>query len=385
MDDTKIFLSLNVTKDNFTSDNNKFTFQVYSGVLFAINAIPNLFSIIVIIFQKGKTKLQKYIQLMLCLSFLGIEIKYFPLKIDFDYYYYFQNGISYSCIIITTYYQLIYSVISYKLFICPDDLSKKCNIFFIYIFPIFLFVFFVMCANFNLHIILYYDFLAYPKDYFNHDIRHELPKKVMDVCRLIFFFVNIIYSKKLLNEIKKVIIMVDKIDLKFAKKKYKIYKSKLILYLITMIIVLHPYIIRMIKDIKEEKDAISDYTFSCYFHGIESLSGLIYWFIYIYNKFLIKRFLILFHCKKEGEYSNEFIEEKKIYEESQDKFSSEFSSANNLPLVRESVTSENKTDTSNEIQSESITNSHIFKSNHLELNNINKISCSSYTSYDETL
>ena len=207
----------------------------------------------------------------------------------------------------------------------------------------------------------------------------------MDVLRLIFFFTNIIYLKKLLNEIKKVLIMVDKIDLKFAKEKYKIYRKKLILYFFTMIIVIHPYIIRLIKEVRKKEDAISHFYFSLYFHGIEGLSGLIYWFIYIYNKFLIKRFLILFHCKREVEYFNEFIEEKKIYEECQDKFSSELSSSTYLPLVRESVASENKADTSNDKNSESINNTTIFKSSHLELNNINKISCSSYTSHDETL
>ena len=384
MDNTKNFFSFNVSKDNFTSNENKYSFQIYSGVLFTICSFPILISIIVIIFQKGKTKLQKYIQLMLCLSFLGIEIKFLPLKIDSKYYYYFQNGISYSCIIISTYYHLIYSVISYKLFTCPDDLYKKYNIFFIYIFPIILFTFLVMCANCNFNLVLYYDFLAYPKDNHKQDINHELPKIVMDIFRLIFFFLNIIYSKKLLNEIKKVIIMVDKIYLNFATEKYKTYRNKLFFYFIGMIIVIHPYILRLIKDIKEKENAINNYNFSCYFHGIESLSGLIYWSIYIYNKFLFKRFLILFHCKKEVEYFNDFIEEKKIYEESHEKFSSEFCSSTNMPLTRESVVSENKADTSNEIQSEN-NNTITFKSNYHELKNINKISCSSYISYDETL
>ena len=380
----KINFKLIITKDNFTSYDNKEKFQIYSGVLFTISTIPIFMSIIIIIFQKGKMKLQKYIQLMLCFTFLGIELKYLPLKIHLDLYYYFQNGISYACIIIATYFQLIYSVIAYKLFTCPDDLSKPYNIFFIYIFPIILFIFLVMCANFNLNLVLYYDFLAYSKDNYK-PTRHELPKKIMDVLRLIFFFTNIIYLKKLLNEIKKVLIMVDKIDLKFAKEKYKIYRKKLILYFFTMIIVIHPYIIRLIKEVRKKEDAISHFYFSLYFHGIEGLSGLIYWFIYIYNKFLIKRFLILFHCKREVEYFNEFIEEKKIYEECQDKFSSELSSSTYLPLVRESVASENKADTSNDKNSESINNTTIFKSSHLELNNINKISCSSYTSHDETL
>ena len=135
---------------------------------------------------------------MLCFTFLGIEIKYLPLKIDkfFKLYYYFQNGISYASIIVATYFQLIYSVIAYKLFTCPDDLSKPYNIFFIYIFPIILFIFLVMCANFNLHLILYYDFLAYSKDNYK-PTKHELPKKIMDVLRLIFFFCKYNIFKKI--------------------------------------------------------------------------------------------------------------------------------------------------------------------------------------------
>ena len=183
----KINFKLNITKDDFSTYDEKETFQIYSGILFTISTIPILMSIIIIIFQKGKIKLQKYIQLMLCFTFLGIEIKFFPLKIDVDLYYYFQNGISYACIIIATYFQLIHSVIAYKLFTCPDDLSKAYNIFFIYIFPIILFIFLVMTANFNLNLVLYYDFLAYSKDNYK-PTKHELSKKIMDFFRFIFFW-----------------------------------------------------------------------------------------------------------------------------------------------------------------------------------------------------
>ena len=184
--------------------------------------------------------------------------------------------------------------------------------------------------------------------------------------------------------------MANKIDYKFAKAKYKIYRNKLILYLVSMIIVILPYILRFVVEKYchlQKGEALKNYIFSYYFHGTESLSGLIYWFIYIYNKFLFKRFLILFHCKKEADYFNEFAEEKKIYEESVDKFSSEFTSTNNLPLIRESVIDDNKTDTytlSNEIKSGSNT-SDIYKAHPLELNKYNKLSGSSYTSHDETL
>ena len=393
MDNTRIFFLQDIDKYTNTTSKENLNFQIYSGVLFTINIIPILISIIVIIFQKGKMKLQKYIQLMLCLSFLGIEIRFLPLKIspDLSYYYYIQNGISYSCIIITTYYQLIYSLIAYKLFTRPEDLSKKYNIFFIYIFPIILFLILAFFVNLNSHLLLYYEFLAYPEDSDENNVKHELSKKVSDTVRLIFFLVNIIYSKKLLNEIKKILLLANKKDYNFANIKYKTYRKKLVLYYFAMIIVIHPYILRFAVeyycDNLDKGEALKNYIFSFYFHGIESLSSLIYWFIYIYDKFLFKRFLILFLCKKEEEYFNEFIEEKKIYEESQDKFSSEFSSTNNMPLIRDSVTSENKTDTitfSNEIKSDN-NNTDKSKKQQFELNNINKNSFSSYTSHDETL
>ena len=394
MENKKYSFLQNVDIYSNTTSKENLAFQIYSGILFTISTIPNLISIIVIIFQKGKMKLHKYIQLMLCFSFLGIEIRFLPLKkdkINSDLYYYFQNGISYSCIIISTYYQLIYSVIAYKLFTSPDDLSKKYNIFFIYIFPIILFFLFGFFVNLNSHLLLYYEFLAYPEDANKNNIKHELSKKVSDLSRLIFFILNVIYSKKLLNEIKKILLTANKIDYNYAKIKYKTYKNKLILYFLAMIVVIHPYILRFVVESYcsnlDKGEALKNYTFSYYFHGIESFSGFLYWFIFIYNKFLLKRFLILFHCKKESEYFNEFIEEKKIYEESQNKFSSEISSTNNIPIINESFISENKTDAytfSNEIKP-SNNNTDNFKAEQLELNYMNKLSGSSYTSYDETL
>ena len=77
----------------------------------------------------------------------------------------------------------------------------------------------------------------------------------------------------------------------------------------------------MLKDIMEhfypKKDPLNNNNFfAFFFFGIECLSGLIYWIIYIYNKNLLRRFLIIFCCKNESNYVDNFIEEKKYYEES---------------------------------------------------------------------
>ena len=107
------------------------------------------------------------------------------------------------------------------------------------------------------------------------------------------------------------------IDIQFAKKKYKIYKRKLKLYIGGMLFVLHPYLVRYIwKYFDIEQELLNNDIFSYYYHGIESISALIFWLTYIFNRNLIRRFLIMFCCKKESDYLNEFIEEKKIYEES---------------------------------------------------------------------
>ena len=83
-------------------------------------------------------------------------------------------------------------------------------------------------------------------------------------------------------------------------------------------IVMHPFLLRVpVEKYSHLKKgmALQNYTFSFYFHGIECLSGLIYWIIYVYSKNLIRRFIILFCHKREEEYLYAFIEEKKLYEE----------------------------------------------------------------------
>ena len=63
-------------------------------------------------------------------------------------------------------------------------------------------------------------------------------------------------------------------------------------------------------------EALHNFTFSLYFYGIKCLSGIIYWFIYIYDKNLLRRFLIIICNKKEENYYKEFNEENIIPEES---------------------------------------------------------------------
>ena len=68
-----------------------------------------------------------------------------------------------------------------------------------------------------------------------------------------------------------------------------------------MIIVMNPFVFRYFFERYNNYDtgeALHNFTFSLYFHGMECLSGIIYWFIYIYNKNLLRRFLILFCNKK---------------------------------------------------------------------------------------
>jgi hypothetical protein len=129
-----------------------------------------------------------------------------------------------------------------------------------------------------------------------------------------------------LKKINQVISQANNIDNNFTNKKFYVYKNKLIWYIIGMIIIMHPYLLRYPVEYFNNLspgEALHNYKFSIYFHGVESLSGLIYWIIYIYNKLLIRRFMIIFCCKKEEEYTYEFIEEKLIYEQSAEEIISE--------------------------------------------------------------
>lgn len=312
----KRVIFLNITEYNNTTDEQNFFFHIYCGVLSTISIIPNLISIIIFCCQKEKMKLQQRIQLLLCITFIGIEIRFIPVHLT-QKYYFFQAGASFSFIIIATYYQMIYSFIAYKLFVAPDDLSKKCDKFFIYIFPFILFFFLSLFVNLHSNLTLYFNFIAYPENP-EPGPKHQLSKRVSHIFRITFFFVNIIYIIKLLRKIKE-IIKIEKSKNSFTNKKFNFYLKKLIWYIIGMAIVMNPFLFRyLVEKINNfsRGDALHSFSFSIYFHGFECLSGLIYWFIYIYNINLLRRFFIIFCNKKEIDYLDEFNIEKKINEES---------------------------------------------------------------------
>lgn len=91
--ENKIIFSLNIA--NFTTDSQNLVFQTYCGILSTICIIPNLISLIIIIFfscQKAKMNIQQRIQLMLCITFIGIEIRFIPIITSNKSYYFFQAG-----------------------------------------------------------------------------------------------------------------------------------------------------------------------------------------------------------------------------------------------------------------------------------------------------
>ena len=195
------------------------TFQIYCGILSAIYIILNLISIIIIFFscQKVKINIQQRIQLMLCITFIGIEIRFISIIRFNERYYYFLADISFSFIILATYYQFIYSFIAYTLFTTPKDFSKIYNLFFIYIFPFILFVFLVIFVNMHSDLKFYFKLIAYPED---SEIgpTQQISKRVSHFCRIIFFFLNILYIILLLIKIHQVITM-EHNNHKYTKKK----------------------------------------------------------------------------------------------------------------------------------------------------------------------
>ena len=304
--------NINITNFTNTSYGQNLEFQIYCGILSIISTLPNIISIITILFLKEKKSLQKQIQLLLCFSFMGIEIRFYPILCDNNMYYIFQNSFSYSFIIISNYYQFIHSYIAYKLFTSPEQLSKCFIMLLIYIFPFLLFLslFFIIKQNFNL--IIYFNFIAYASNNNNKYL-----KIISGILRSLFFVLNIFYIIKLKNQIRNLIKVTKSIDIKFANTKFIIYKKKLIQYIIIMLLVIHPYIFRYIwRFFDKSEKLLENYIFAHYFHGVECLSALAFWSAYIYHKNFIGRFLIVFCCKKESEFLNDFLEEKRYYENS---------------------------------------------------------------------
>ena len=310
--------NINKTFCNTITPSEELEFQIYCGCLSILSTIPNIISIITILFLKEKKSLQKQIQLLLCFSFIGIEIRFYPIIGVNKQYYILQNSISYSFIIIANYYQFIHSFIAYKLFTSPEKLYKGCIILFIYVLPFLLFLVLFFFINHNFDLIIYFNFIAYENDP-NSQIQYS--KIISGILRSLFFILNIFYIIKLKNQIRNLIKITKSIDIKFAKNKFIIYKKKLIQYIIVMIFVAHPYLIRYIilkffNVSNDPNNLLCDYIFAHYFHGVECISALLFWSVYIYHKNFLGRFLIIFCCKKESEFLNDFLEEKKYYEES---------------------------------------------------------------------
>ena len=356
----KIIKLYNITKYENNTEIQNTAFQIYSGILSVICIIPNLISIIIIIFQKRKKNHQQFIELMLCISFIGIEIRFFPIIDSSNTYYFFQASISFAFIIIATYYQFIYSFIAYKLFISPEDLSKKIIKFFIYIFPFILFLFLILFIYLFSNLTLYFNFLAYPENP-ESGITHQLSKRVSHVFRITFFLLNFIYVRILKKRIYQVLKEANNININFTNKKFNVYRKRCFWYTMGMIIVMHPYLFRVPVELYnnyEYGDSLHNYIFSLYFHGFESLSGLIYWFIYIFNKNLVRKFLILFCGKNENDYKNEFIEEQKLNEDSIKDLINDSTTCNNS-FYEEFISFDNKTitnDNLNETKTETIYN-----------------------------
>ena len=307
---------------NITEYNGNFSklqihvFESFSSICSLTITLINLISIVIICFQKGKFNIIRKIQLFLCITFIGIEIRFYPIRWNNQNFYIIQNGACFSFIIISNYYQYIYSFIAYKLFTAPDDLLSKYSIFKIYYFPFIL----LIIINFFLNT----DGLKFIFKFRSYSDLSYISKVLLGIFRAIFFILNIVYICLLMKKIKKISNIAIPVDKTFAQKKYAIYKSVLTWYIIGMFIVVMPYILlysfqffMKSKNEKEnEKLLLKNYYFSFFFLGIECMSGFIYWVIYIYNRNLIRRLLILFCCKHESEYLNDFIEEKRIYEES---------------------------------------------------------------------
>ena len=304
----KFYINITKYSDDRINELQIYVFEFFTAIFSLIITIINLISILIICIQNGKFNIIRKIQLTLCITFIGIEIRFYPIKLD-DKFNKIQNCICLSFSMLSNYYQYIYSFIAYKLFTSPEDLLLKYSIFKIYFFPIILLII--------LNIFLIIDGYLNSQVRLNSYLDLSIPSQFFFfISRFIFFLLNIIYIYILLKKIKNISNIAIPIDKNFAKKKYAIYKRILTWYIIGMCIVVMPYLLLFYIKITPDQNLLTNYYFLLFFFGIESTSGFIYWVIYIYNRNLIKRILIVFCCKKESEYLNDFIEEKRIYEDS---------------------------------------------------------------------
>ena len=293
----------NYTEINDLNENDFYYLRLIGRILAVICNIPCFLSIFVFLFQDTKLKLGQIIQLRLCITIVLYEAShYFPISIEYQWLCYFQCIIFFGIEIIICYLALIYTYISLIIFIRPYSLSSKCNKFFIYFSPSLLYIGIIFYILYKLTLFNYYQFTVYPK-------LEENETKLLNILELIFLIINIINNIILVQKIKSFIKKLSNID-HYAKEKLCFFKKKLYLniFLIFAVFTLPFGILTLIKNF------FTKFEYLLFLFGNKALLGVVFWFIYIYNKIFWHKFLILIRIEKKEKYKEKFEEEEKVLE-----------------------------------------------------------------------
>ena len=290
------------------SPGNDLAMRICVRIAAFICSIPPFITILIFIIQNKKIPmtLQRKIQIMMCISFLGLEASFFfpPITEEDIILCSIQGTISFSFFVINCCWQFIHSYIAYKLFLEPIALSKCLYKFLLLCFPWIVLLILGLYIFFFSDLRIFYGLMVFPNDI--------ISKFISNVSIFSFFIANICATIELLFKIKQTLNPVN--NTSFNTKKYYTYRKKLLSYILGMIITYHACIIMGVAKIicGEEPAWIYSFPFSLHYYLIEAASGLIYWYIYVCNAKLWKRFLIMIHLSNEEEKNN--IESKNYNE-----------------------------------------------------------------------
>ena len=273
-----------------------------------ISHFPKSISIFVYIFQYSNLQLGQKVEFALCILLAIYGISHFlPVSPDHQWVCYFQCIISFGIQVVISYLAMIYSYIALIKFKKPNIINSKCNIFFIYISPIILYLVIIAYILLVPELVIFFEFTVYPLDYFSRILNYSLV--------FIFLLITIFNNALLIYEIKKFKKQVSNMD-SYMDEKLRIFIKKLIFNIIGIIFVFHynlPVGFLTSFEIISFKD-LYGFGYFFYLYINKALQGIVFWFIYIYSINFWHKFLILIRLEKKENYQKIFENEDKAME-----------------------------------------------------------------------
>lgn len=297
------------TKYDVLNENDSHKLRIICRILAIICNIPCFLSIFVFLLQDTKLKLGQKIQLRLCITIVLYEAShYFPVSKDYQWLCYFQCIISFGIQVIISYLAMIYTYIALIMFIKPNIINSKFNKFFINISPGLFFIGIIFYILYVPKLFIYFHFTVYPDD--------EDKSRLLNYCLIfIFFIINIFNNILLVYKIRSFIKKLSNIDY-YAKEKLCFFIKKLVFNILGMIFVFHFILpVGILVSLKRvEGSYFFNFESILYLYINKAILGIVFWLIYIYNRNLWHKFLILIKIEKKEKYQEKFEEEEKMIE-----------------------------------------------------------------------